>query len=92
MDWARCAIKRRQESKSRSRERVQMDEDAVSLKPDDDDFFSTSSPPRRSALRGSSGPLRLGEGDNRTHCQNCRIKASLGVCSHDNTCEFCISL
>ena len=39
MDWPRCAIKRRQESKSRSRERVQMDEDAVSLKPDDDDFF-----------------------------------------------------
>ena len=41
---------------------------------------------------GSSGPFRLGEGDNHTHCQNCTIKACLVVCSRDNTCEFCISL
>ena len=43
MDWARCAIKRRQESKSRNRERAQMDEDTVSLEPDDENFYDQQS-------------------------------------------------
>ena len=32
------------------------------------------------------------EGDNHTHYQNCTIKACLGVCSRDNTWQFCIFL
>ena len=44
MDWVRCANGRRKESKSRSRERAQMDEDTVPLEPDDDaDFFDQQS-------------------------------------------------
>ena len=92
MDWARCANERRKESKSRSRERAQMDEDTVFLELDDDEDFFQLAVHQEDQEGGSSGPFRLAEGDNHTHCQNCRIKACLGVCSCDNTCEFCISL
>ena len=91
IDWARCANERTKESKSRSRERAQMDEDTVSLEPDDEDFFRPAVY-REDQEGGSSGPFKLGEGDNHTRCQNCRINVCLGVYYRDNTCGFCMSL
>ena len=64
IDWERCANERTKESKSRSRERAQMDEDTVSLEPDDDDDFFRPAVYREDQEGGSSGPFRLGEGDN----------------------------
>ena len=90
MDWARCANERRKESKSRSRERAQMDEDAVSRAWWW--WFFRPAVHQEDQQEGSSGPFRLGEGDNHTHRQNCTIKACLGVWSRDNTCVFCIYL
>ena len=43
MDWVRCANERHKESKSRNRERAQMDEDTVSLEPDDENFYDQQS-------------------------------------------------
>ena len=87
MDWARCANGRRKESKSRSRERAQMDEDTVPLEPDDDaDFFDQQSTKKisKEARQDRSG---LGKGTTIPIAKTV-IKACLVVCSRDNTFAY----